>query len=182
MTPPPSPELVLRPETPADHDAIRRLVAAAFGSPVEADLVERIRASPEYRPELALVAELDGVIVGHTMISAAAVHTDHGERAIVMLAPLAVDPDHERRGIGSALVRAVTAITDEQGEPLVVVEGDPAYYGRFGFEHALRHGIELPLPEWAPPEAGQVLLLGAYDPATAPRGRVVYPAAFDGVG
>ena len=64
----------------------------------------------------------------------------------------------------------------------MVLEGDPAYYARFGFEHAKPLGIELPLPDWAPSEAGQVALLDAYD-ADDPslRGAAVYPAAFDGV-
>jgi putative acetyltransferase len=174
--------LVVRPERAGDHDAIRQVVAAAFGSAAEADLVERIRASSEYVPELALVAELDGRVVGHVMVSGAALRNDSGDRTISMLSPLAVDPDHHGAGIGGALVRAVTAIADERGEPLVVLEGSPRYYARFGFVHSVPHGIELPLPDWAPAEAAQVLLLRAYDPHDLTlRGRVVYPAAFDGV-
>ena len=61
--------LPIRPEVPADHAAIAEVVAAAFGSPAEAELVERIRASPNYHPEYALVAELDGRVVGHVMVS-----------------------------------------------------------------------------------------------------------------
>jgi putative acetyltransferase len=74
-----------------------------------------------------------------------------GERSIVMLSPLAVDPNHHGRGIGSELVRRATAL-----------------------------GIEIPLPHWAPIEAGQVLRLRSYLPAL--RGRVVYPASFDVLG
>ena len=172
-------DMVIRTEHDADHAAIRRVVAAAFGSDVEADLVERIRASAEYMPDLALVAVVAGRVVGHVMISGALVRHEGDERPIVMLSPLAVEPELQRRGVGGALVAAVTARATERGEPLVIVEGDPAYYGRFGFEHAAPQGLELPLPGWAPSEAGQVLLL---DPAASvPRGRVVYPAAFDGV-
>jgi putative acetyltransferase len=128
------------------------------------------------------VAELDGRVVGHVMVSGAALRNDSGDRTISMLSPLAVDPDHHGAGIGGALVRAVTAIADERGEPLVVLEGSPRYYARFGFVHSVPHGIELPLPDWAPAEAAQVLLLRAYDPHDPTlRGRVVYPAAFDGV-
>ena len=175
-------DLLIRPETAADHAAIRCVVGAAFGSSVEPDLVERIRASPEYVPEMALVGVLRGEIVGHVMISGAIVRNDVGDHSIVMLSPLAVHPDHERRGIGSALVRAVATVADQRGEPLVVVEGDPAYYSQFGFEHSVRYGLEIRVPDWAPSEAGQVMRLQGYDPDDPSlRGLVVYPAAFDGL-
>lgn len=98
-------------------------------------------------------------------------------RATCMLSPLAVEPAFQRRGIGSALVREVTAQADALGEPLVVLEGSPRFYRRFGFEHSLLYGIEITPPSWAPPEAAQVLRLSGYDPSI--RGRVKYPPAFD---
>ena len=82
-----------------------------------------------------------------------------------MLSPLAVAPDRQRQGVGSALVRAVTQRADERGEPLVVLEGAPAYYGRLGFEPADPLGIHITLPDWAPPEAAQVMRLRAYEPS-----------------
>ncbi len=169
--------LLIRPERPADYAAIRLLVAAAFESETEANLVEAIRTSEHYIAKMALVAELESKLVGHVMISGATLRTSDGDRSIVMLAPLAVAPSRQRAGIGSALVQAVTAIADERGEPLVIVEGGPAYYRRFGFEPAYEHGIEITVPDWAPREAGQVLRLGAYDAALT--GLVVYPPAFD---
>ena len=167
---------IMRPERADDFAAIRALVAAAFESDGEADLVEAIRGSEHYVAEMSLVAESDGEVVGHVMISGASLRSDGGDRPIVMLAPIAVAPSHQGAGIGSALVRAVAAIADTRGEPLVVLEGSPAYYGRFGFEPAYEHGIELPLPDWAPREAGQVLRLSGYDPSLT--GLVRYPAAF----
>jgi putative acetyltransferase len=173
--------LALRPEEPADHPAIARVVEAAFGSPTEARLVEDIRASPEFVPELALVAVLDGEVVGHTMVSGATLHTDDGRRhPIVMLSPLAVAPEQQGQGIGSALVREVVDRADRRGEPFVVLEGSPDYYGRLGFEPASLHGMVLPLPSWARAEAAQVVRLTNDDPDLT--GRVVYPAAFDGLG
>jgi putative acetyltransferase len=172
-------EVVIRAEQPDDYGAIADVVAAAFGSAAEAHLVEAIRASPQYVPELSLVADLDGRVVGHVMISFTALHDDGSERWISQLSPLAVAPDVQGQGIGSALVRAVCALADTRGEPLVVLEGNPKYYGRFGFEPSATHGITLPLPSWAPPEAAQVLRLSRDDPSI--RGRVVYPPAFDGV-
>lgn len=172
----------IRPESRGDHAAIREVVTAAFGSDAEADLVERIRSSPEYLPEAALVAVEDGRLVGHVMISRAVLRNDDGERAICMLSPLAVAPDRQRLGIGSALVRAAVASVAEQREPLVILEGNPGYYGRLGFEPSVAHGIDIDLPDWAPPEAAQVMLLPSYDGGDPElRGRVVYPGAFDGV-
>lgn len=178
---------VIRAERIADRARIGAVVSAAFGSQVEADLVDRIRASKDYVPEMALVAvctgDRAGEIIGHVMISGALLRGAHGERRIVMLAPLSVLPADQRRGVGGALVRAVTSIADQLGEPLVVLEGSPRYYPKFGFEPATPLGLQIDLPEWAPPEAAQVLLLAAYrvdDPSV--RGVVVYPPAFDGVG
>ena len=170
------PSYTIRPERPADHPAIRRLVAAAFDPEPVADLVDAIRASEHYLPAMAFVAEIAGTVVGHTMISGATLRAADNEWPIVMLSPLAVAKTHRRQGIGGVLVRAVCAIVDQRGEPLVVIEGDPAYYGRFGFEHSLLYGIEIELPEWAPPEAAQVMRLASYDPAL--RGKVEYPPAF----
>ncbi len=180
------PGFTIRPEEPADAVSIAAVVEAAFGSPVEARLVSDIRTSPGYRPDLALVAEIDRPdgdgrrIVGHVMISDAVVRTDDGdEHPIAMLSPLAVAPDAHRRGVGAALVRAAVDRADAAGEPMVVLEGSPAYYGRFGFEPAVDHGLALPLPDWAPIEAGQVLWFGGHDPRLT--GTVVYPPAFDGL-
>lgn len=175
------PGLVIRPETTADHEEIAAVATRAFGSPAESRLIEAIRASDEYVAELALVAVIGRAdserVVGHVMVSRCRLVDGTHERTIVMLSPLAVDPDHQGRGIGGRLVRVVAALADERGEPLVVLEGDPRYYSRFGFEPAAGHGIELPLPKWAPVDAAQVLRL-AGDEANL-RGRVVYPTSFE---
>ncbi|HUS42454.1 MAG TPA: N-acetyltransferase [Ilumatobacteraceae bacterium] len=175
---------MIRRATTADHASIRVVVAAAFGSDAEADLVERIRVSPEYEPSMDLVAERDDLgVVGHVMISRALLRSaDSSERSIVMLSPLAVAPAAQGAGVGGELVRVATAIADRHGEPLLVLEGNPAYYHRFGFVAAADHGITLPLPEWAPTAAAQVMLLSSFDPTDATvRGMVSYPSAFDGL-
>ena len=171
-------EVGIRPERPEDHEAVASVVADAFRSEAHAALVAAIRASDGFVPELSLVAEDDGRVVGHVMISVVALEDgEGGRRPIPSLSPLAVAPAEQGRGIGSALVRAVTAAADRRGEELVVLEGDPRYYGRFGFEAAGAHGIEIDLPSWAPPEAAQVLVLRR--DRALPQGRVVYPPAFD---
>ena len=181
----------IRPEEPGDFAAIAAVVREAFESDVEPQLVEAIRADACYRPELALVAADDaGNVVGHVMISHAELRDDDGGAAragtgggnthrIAMLSPLAVAPDRQRQGIGSALVREVTARADALGDRVVVLEGSPRYYPRFGFVDCRTLGITIHLPDWAPPEAGQALPLSAYDPSL--RGTLVHPPPFDGL-
>ena len=91
------------------------------------------------------------------------------------LAPLAVHPDHQNRGAGSALTEEGLRRLDHMGEPMVILEGIPSYYPRFGFERASQHGLETPSP-LVPDEAFMIRRLTSYDPRI--RGRVVYPSAF----
>jgi putative acetyltransferase len=167
----------IRVEEPRDEERIGQVVAAAFSSQAHADLVAAIRASVNFIPELSLVAEVDHQIVGHVMISYVGLDDGGATRDVASLSPLAVAPEHQSNGMGSALVRDVTARADARGEPLVVLEGSPLYYSRFGFEPSAPLGIHITLPSWAPPEAAQVLRLAEYHPSI--RGRVVYPPAFD---
>jgi putative acetyltransferase len=170
-------DVTIRAERPDDREAIADVVAAAFGSPAEARLVEALRASSSFVPDWSLVAEVRGRVVGHVMVTYATLRDDATEHRIACLSPLAVAPDFHGRGIGSALVRAVTAHVDDDGEPLVVLEGSPLYYGHLGFEHSVSHGIHITLPDWAPPEAAQIMRLRNYDASL--RGHLVYPPAFD---
>jgi putative acetyltransferase len=172
-------DITLRSERPDDRAAISEVVGAAFGSPSEPRLVDAIRASENFVPEWSVVAALDGRIVGHVMVSFVTLRDDASERRIASLSPLAVAPDLHGRGIGSALVREVTARVDAAGEPLVVLEGSPVYYGRLGFEFSVPLGIRIDLPDWAPAEAAQIMRLGSYDPSI--RGQIKYPPAFDDV-
>ena len=167
--------ITIRTETPADYDRIAEVVEAAFGRVVEAKLVEDIRASAHYVPELALVAEEDGEIVGHVMFSYVTL-TGEQELEVLLLSPLAVAPARQRQGIGRALVNAGIDRVRARGEPMIVVEGIPAYYPQFGFLRARDHGLEPPNDQ-VPDAAFMVLPLPAYDERY--RGRVVFPPAFD---
>ncbi len=169
-------DVTIRPERSGDFVAIRRLVVAAFESEAEGDLVENIRASDNYISELSLVAERAGEVVGHVMVSRIQLVDGDRRREAHSLAPVAVAPKAQGQGIGGALIRAVIGLADDMGLPLVVLEGSPRYYQRFGFEHSVEHGIHFDLPEWAPPEAAQVVRLTNYD--TSIKGRVAYPPAF----
>ena len=172
-------DVVIRAETAGDVGAIATIVADAFGKQAEATLVERIRASDRYRPDYALVAELDDAVVGHVMVSDVDLVDGDTRRRILSLVAARRRARPPDRGIGSALVRDVAARVDADGHPLIVLEGSPVYYARFGFEDARNHGIRIHLPDWAPAEAGQVLRLAAHDPAIT--GAVVYPPAFEGL-
>jgi putative acetyltransferase len=157
------------------HAGIRALVTAAMGPP-EAELVERVRTSEQFVPGLALVAVRHETPLGYALFSRVGLVGETGW-TVLALAPLCVRREWRRGGIGTRLVTTGLEHADELGEPLVTVLGDPAYYGRFGFEPASRFGIEP--PAGMPVEAYSARPLSAYRPDM--RGRVVYPPAFDGV-
>lgn len=171
--------IAYRPETPADFDAIDTVVGDAFGSPVEPKLVRDIRADACYRPDLSWVAVDDGDVIAHTMLSDALLVDGDTTHRILLLSPMAVTPSRQRTGVGQGLIRAIAARADELGEPLVVLEGVVEYYPRVGFVVASTLGIQIDLPDWAPPEAAQALTLSAWTPAM--RGHVVMPPPFDGL-
>jgi putative acetyltransferase len=177
----PSVQLDIRPENREDQGAIRRVVRAAFDKHQRvADLVDLIRASPEFVPGLSLIACHSGDVVGHVMLSHAELVDGLGvRRQILELSPLAVAPALQRRGIGSALVRAGLAAAEAMGEPLVVLQGSHGYYPRFGFRDCRTLGIEIDLPDWAPPDAGMAYPLSTYDPSLC--GHVIEPPAFAAV-
>jgi putative acetyltransferase len=171
----------LREERPGDADAIRAVVDEAFAPDATVGpLVEAIRSSPRYVASLSLVAAQAGRVVGHVMLSHADVEdTDGVCREVLVLSPLSVAVARQRSGIGGLLVTGALARADAAGEPLVTVEGHPAYYPRFGFLPAASLGIEFRLPSWAPPEAAMAMRLSGYSRTI--HGRLVYPAAFDDV-
>ncbi|MDQ5821038.1 MAG: N-acetyltransferase [Actinomycetota bacterium] len=164
----------IRLEASADFKAIGLVVEAAFGGSDVARLVERIRASEEFVPELAFVAEEDGEVVGHTMLSYSTV--EGVDRPVLQLSPLAVRPDRQGAGIGSSLVRFALRRADERGEPVVLVLGSPAYYPRFGFRPASQLGLAAP-DQGFPEDDFMAVPLSAYDPSI--RGRVAFGSAFD---
>jgi putative acetyltransferase len=161
--------LRLRAETAADVDAIRSVHEAAFRRMEEARIVDEVRATPAFVPELSLVAEEEGV-VGHVLLSRMRL----AEREVLLLGPIGVVPERQRHGIGSALVLEGLRRAEAAGEPLVLLEGDPGYYSRFGFRRAGELGIEA--PEGAPPQYFQARPLAAYTPEVC--GQAVYPPSF----
>ena len=129
--------MIVRPAEAGDHAAIRAVLLAAFPGTDEADLVEQLRADGD--APIELVGELDGRVVGHILFSPVKAPF----RALA-LAPLAVAPDEQRGGIGSELIRAGHELARKQGWEAVFVLGDPAYYGRFGYDAELAAGFSSP--------------------------------------
>jgi putative acetyltransferase len=131
--------LLTRDQEPDDVPAIRDVLLAAFPTPEEADLVDRLRDRlPNY---LGLVALHGDAVVGHALFTPVTLQTERGIVEGFGLAPLAVHPDHQRRGIGAALVEEGLRRLRAGGCSFVVVLGHPEYYPRFGFEPASRHGV-----------------------------------------
>ncbi|HEY2310614.1 MAG TPA: N-acetyltransferase [Gaiellaceae bacterium] len=166
---------MIRVATEADWPAILEIHRAAFGD--EGDAVARLtcelRKSEWYEPDLSFVAEEDGVLVGHVMNTWN--WLEGGSPCVLQLSPLGVLPEHQARGHGSALVRASLDAVSGRGEPVLLVEGNPKYYGRFGFVRADELGL-LPPPEALYDWAFQVAVLD--DHAALPQGQVVYSEPF----
>jgi putative acetyltransferase len=141
---------------------------------VEARLVEALRESKVHVPELCLVAIHDGSVVGHIAFSRA--RLDSGPE-VLALAPMAVLPEHQLHGAGSALVSEGLRRAADTRFPLVVLVGHADYYPRFGFESADALGITAPFE--VPTEAWMAYRLPAYTPDA--RGTVVFPDAFASV-
>ena len=166
--------MIIRSETPEHYAAIRALHLAAFDSPLEATLVERLRDDGLV---IASVLAIDdtGQVVGHILFSPVTIVTGTGDQVqIASLAPMSVLPSHQRRGIGSMLVeRGIQACRQAHSRAVVVV-GHINYYPRFGFSHALVSRLTNP---FAAGEAfmGLELLRGALSDM---EGMVVYPPAF----
>jgi len=130
--------MLIRDERETDHAAVHAVNAAAFPTPLEADLVDALRR--QAHPLISLVAESNGTILGHILFSPVTLD-GRPDLRLMGLAPMAVTPEHQSTGIGSALVRAGLAACKEHGFSAVVVLGHPEYYPRFGFAPAVRWGL-----------------------------------------
>jgi len=148
--------ITIRPERLEDRAEVHALNEQAFGSAVEADLVDKLREA--CAGALSLVAEDESGIIGHIFFSSVII--DDAKRTIegMGLAPMAVRPDRQRQGVGSALVREGLDILRSRESPFVVVLGHPEYYPRFGFEPASRRGVACQW-EGVPDKAFMILVL-----------------------
>lgn len=165
--------MIIRREMPDDRTAIHDAHVAAFrrggsGIVAEARLVDELRTDGD--AVLSFVAVREDRIVGHVVCSRG--HVDG--RPALGLGPIGVLPDHQRRGVGHALMHGVLAAADGLSEPCVVLLGDPEFYARFGFELAGPLGVLPEQPGWS--EHLQIRRLTAW--ASGTRGTFHYAPAF----
>ncbi len=162
----------LRAASPKDAPAIRSVNQRAFGQPDEARLVDALRDSGAV--VLELVAESNGRIAGHILFSELPIESPERTVRAAALAPMAIHPDFQRRGIGSALIKMSIPMLAHAGFDAVVVVGHEDYYPRFGFSADVARDLLHPFPP-GPHFMALEITPGALEGFT---GRVHYPPAF----
>ncbi|XAS73509.1 N-acetyltransferase [Micrococcaceae bacterium Sec5.1] len=176
--------VVLRTERPEDRPEILELTARAFsvspvtgqpveGTPLEVGLLRELFECDEYIPELSIVAEIGGDIVGHAISTRGWI----GDLELVGLGPIGVLPQFQRCGVGSALMRESAARATAAGEPAIALLGSPVYYPRFGYVPATSLGVEPPDASWG--DHFQLLPLPGWPDGV--RGTFRYAAPFERV-
>ena len=167
-------KMTIRKEKPQDMEAVREVNIQAFGQPQEASIVDKLRKNCDNL--VSLVAILENRIVGHILFSPAIIEANNITIEGMGLAPMAVLPEYQRQGIGSAMVRKGIEKLKEKGCPFIIVLGHPGYYPRFGFERTCKYGIR---STWdVPDEAFMIMIL---DPSAMKgvSGRAKYRPEFD---
>jgi putative acetyltransferase len=167
----------VRHEEPGDADAVAEVHREAFGNhgDVVATLVDDLRTRLSDELGLSLVAESRGVVVGHAMFSRGLVDAPTRLVAVEILGPVGVRPHAQRNGVATALIRRGLELVGARQVPAVFLEGDPGFYGRFGFIPAGTRGFRKPSLR-IPDAAFQVLMLPSYEPWMT--GTLVYPEPF----
>jgi putative acetyltransferase len=166
----------IRDVRPTEEPAAEEVVSAAFGEPPDGRVVQMMRAlQASGAARASLVAVVDEELVGHVGLSRGWVDARRELVEVVVLSPLSVRPDLQRRGVGTALVTAALETAGHGGAPAVFLEGSPDYYGRRGFRSASALGFDRPSTR-IPDPGFQVALLSSYEPWMV--GRLIYPEAF----
>ncbi len=170
----------IRQEQPSDYEVLTEVIQAAFKHDVFSDqqeyqLVIDLRKSKAYIPELALVAEIDDVVVGHILLTKIVIEDGSERYPSLALAPISVHPNYQRRGIGRHLIERAHEQARLLGYRSVVLVGHADYYPRFGYRPAACFGIQLPFP--APKENCMALELEKGS-LKGVKGMVIYSKAF----
>lgn len=156
--------------------AMRAVSVAAFGGDESiGELLDGLRDSWAWHPELCFVAELEGEIVGQVLYSSAIVDAPDRLVDVLVLSPVGVAPHLHRQGVGSRMITESLSVVARRDEPLVFLEGSPNYYPRFGFRPGAELGFTRPSVR-IPPAAFQVYPLPRYEPSIT--GALVYPDIF----
>ncbi len=170
----------IRQENPSDHLEVFKVVEAAFKNLAISDqteqfLVERLRKSESFIPELSLVAEKEGEIVGHILLTKIKIVNPKESFDSLALAPVSVKPSFQNQGIGGQLIRASHQVAKELGYQSIVLLGHENYYPRFGYEWTSKYGIELPFDA---PEQNCMVVELVKDGLKGVSGMVEYDKAF----
>jgi putative acetyltransferase len=147
----------IRSQSPKDIPAVRTINELAFGRPIEADIVDQLR---ENCPgTLSLVAASENQVIGHIFFSPAVIENPGNKLDGMALAPMAVTPDFQRKGVGSMLIKAGIEIIKKTTCPFIITVGHPEFYSCFGFEKASDYSLR---SQWdVPDDAFMVLILNA---------------------
>ena len=164
----------VRAEVADDYRAIDVVNLSAFEGEAEAQLVDELRKSDGFIPDLSLFAELNGRVVGHVVLSRVKLKTSQGNSEILALGPMSVVPSQSHRGIGSELIEAAIARAKPLCYAAIVVAGYPEYYQRFGFKPAKDWGVRcnLSIPDDA------LTAMELKDGVLSGGGEVEYPEMF----
>lgn len=170
--------ITIRPEKSEDFNTIYKINKKAFNGEVEARLIDKIRQSDNFVPELSLVALKDDKIVGHILFSRVKIKIKGAEKLILALAPIAVLPELQKKGIGSLLVKKGLQTCKGFDYDIIVVIGHPEFFPRFGFTPARKRGLEVSFGVEIPSEAFMVCELKK-DALKDIRGIIEFPSYFE---
>lgn len=173
-------KIKLRQENEKDHKSVFDLIEKAFEKEEYSDhkeqfLVERLRKSAAFIPELSIVAEVENEIAGHILLTKLEIKGDTEFFESLALAPVSVLPKFQGKGIGSKLIVHAHEVAKELGYKSVILLGHPDYYPRFGYELCKKYNIEMPFD--VPAENCMVIPL-TENGLSGVNGKVVYPSAF----
>jgi predicted N-acetyltransferase YhbS len=172
--------VTIRQETPVDHRTVSALIEEAFRNEEMSDhqehlLVERLRNSSAFVPELSLVAAVDGQVVGHILLTRIKIRNDREAFDSLALAPVSVLPAYQGGGIGGKLIKHTHQRAEALGYRSVILLGHEHYYPRFGYRRADELGIVLPFDVPKENCLAIELVEGGLDGVY---GEVVYPKEF----
>ncbi|MEN2487637.1 N-acetyltransferase [Flavobacterium sp. B11] len=173
-------EIKLRQENKNDFESVFHLIEKAFEKEEYSDhkeqfLVERLRKSDAFIPELSIVAETDNHIIGHILFTKLQIKNETQTFTSLALAPISVLPEFQGKGIGSKLILHGHEIAKSLGCKSVILLGHQDYYPRFGYELCEKYNIKMPFD--VPAENCMVIAL-IEDGLKEVSGEVVYPKAF----
>lgn len=172
-----SKDIEIRPELPDDYPGIRQVNELAFGQPNEGRMVEELRRNPRFIPELSLVAVDHDMVVGHILFFPVSIAREDSTTMALSMAPMAVLPEHQGKGIGGRLIEGGIAAAGTMGYDSIIVLGHPGYYPRFGFQPASKWRVQPPY-EGVPDEAFMAMELGK-NSLEGKAGVVAYPREYD---